>query len=205
MQSLAAHSWAEAHLYLKVTPCEECSRGPWEIQAEPEEAGGRTLRAKCINCGAVKEFAFQCPPAPAETPTAGEQGPGEDLPAERINPTPSPSSIIDAGQWLSLFYLLVETASKIPDRGQARRITFQAALCLDEALKFYSDDDELPPQTALFTEASRQAFASYPERFARQRLRDLRSKLPELRVMAGRLARDAQRATPKRWWQFWRR
>ena len=203
MQPLRAHSWAEAHWYLRVTPCQKCSQGPWEVVAEPSEAHAQSLRARCVNCGAEKEFAFEYP----STPTAEALGleKVEQLPVELISPTSAPSEIIDVGQWLSLFYHLVEKANKIPDHDETRRLTFQAAQCLDEALKFYSDQDELPPESAFFTEASQEAFAKYPERFPRQSLRNMRSKLPDLRVMAQRLARDAGARRKKRRWRFWRR
>ena len=205
MPPLSVHSWLEAHLYLQVTPCQDCSKGPWQIQSEPQDPRGRTLRARCLHCHAEKEFTFECSPAgvgEGAGASASEQSP--ELREELINPSPAPSRVVDVGQWLSLFYLLVETASKAADKAETRRLTFRAAQCLDEALKFYTADDELPPASALFTEPSGQAFAEHPERFARQRLRDLRGKLPDLRVMARRLARDAQKAGRRRWWQFWR-
>jgi hypothetical protein len=203
MEPLRAHSWAEAHLYLKVTPCEACSRGPWEVKAEPDETQGHTLRARCLSCGAEKEFIFECPAEPDAKPL--DVAELEALPVELISSSASPSEIIDLGQWLSLFYHLVETASKAKDKDNTRRLTFQAAQCLDEALKFYTADGELPPQSAFFTEASRGAFAGQPERFARERLRDMRSKLPDMRLMASRLARDARKTGQSRWWQFWKR
>jgi len=208
MQPLRAHSWAEAYLYLKVTPCRACAQGPWELQVAerpaaveppPPTGGGqvRSMRAKCLHCGAEQEFTFHCP-AP---------GPQRPLPPalERINPGDEPSEIIDLGQWLSLFHLLVDQAHRCPDAAESRRVAFQAAQCLDEALKFYTDDDELPPASAFRTEPSRHAFAEHPEKFARQRLRDMRSRLPDLRVMERRLARDAGGGPRRPWWRFWRR
>ena len=203
MQPLRAHSWAEAHWYLRVTPCRECSQGPWEVEAEPAEARGHTLRARCLHCHAEKEFTFDCPPSGGPAGGGGEQI--EGLPVELINPSAAPSEIIDVGQWLSLFYHLVETATKTKDRAETRKRTFEAAQCLDEALKFYSDQDELPPESAFFTQASREAFAKYPERFPRESLRNMRSKLPVLRMMAQRLARDVGGRRKQRRWRFWRR
>ena len=205
MQPLRAHSWAEAHLYLKVTHCTQCSRGPWEVQTERRAAGPQTVRARCLHCGAEKEFTFECPPPAGAEDADVAAGHAGDLPAELINPSPEPSEIIDVGQWLSLFYHLVETANKAETKAGTRRLTFQAAQCLDEALKFYPADDALPPPAAFFTQASREAFAKVPEKFARERLRDIRSKLPEMRVMIGRIALDAGKAGKKRWWQFWKR
>lgn len=203
MQRLGAHSLTEAYLYLKVTPCPDCSGGPWEVQDEPSAAdappqppAGRALRARCQQCGAERQFLLEGVEQPA-----GQVPPG---PTEAINPAPAASEIIDLGQWLSLFYLLVGSADRAADKAEIRRQAFRAAQCLDEALKFYSGDDELPPPSAFFVESSRQAFAEHPEKFARQRLRDMRGKLPDHRVMARRLTRDAGRNQQKRWWQFWK-
>ncbi|KPK84505.1 MAG: hypothetical protein AMJ81_05330 [Phycisphaerae bacterium SM23_33] len=201
---MRAHSLTEAYLYLRVTPCPDCSGGPWQVQdqpaatadAPPQPPPGRALRARCQQCGARREFVLE-----GVEPPAGGLAPG---PAEVINPTPAASEIIDLGQWVSLFYLLVGSADRAADKAETRRLTFQAAQCLDEALKFYAGDDELPPPSAFFVESSRQAFAEHPEKFARQRLRDLRGKLPDHRVMARHLARDANRKERKRWWPFWK-
>jgi hypothetical protein len=151
-----------------------------------------------VQCGCEQAFAFEC--HSREDASAGFENP-DDLPVELVNPTGSPSRIIDLGQWLSLFYLLVESANRAAGKQETRRQTFQAAQCLDEALKFYSD--ELPPASAFFTESSSQAYARYPERFARQKLLAMRSKLPDMRLMTRRLRRDAQ-PRRRRWWGFWK-
>ena len=194
MQTLRAHSWAEAHIYLMVTPCANCSRGLWEITGEedsPDTCSIKTLRVRCLRCGTEKEFLFEC----------GEEGQKASS-IELVNPTPAVSEIIDLGQWLSLFYMLVEKAGAA-ESVESRRLGFQAAQCLGEALKFYTEDDELPPKSAFFVAASRQAFAEHPEKFARQRLRDMRGKLPDLRVMARRVSRDIGPKRKKPWWRFW--
>ena len=41
-----------------------------------------------------------------------------------------------------------------------------------------SGDDELPPESAFFTEATLSAFREHPQNFPRQLLRDLQAKLP---------------------------
>ena len=202
MEPLRANSWSEAYLYLKVTPCTDCASGPWELDT-PDDATGdgpRRLRAHCAHCGAAREFTFECDPTDADAAIEG-------LSLEPVNPSDEPSRIIDLGQWLSLFYTFVDSATKTADKGEARRLTFQAAQCLDEALKFYAPDDDLPPESAFFTDRSRQAFADHTGKFAREKLRLMRRKLPDLRLMTRRLARDADDDnTPrgKRWWQFWR-
>jgi len=206
MQPLRAHSWAEAHLYLKVTPCEQCSQGPWEVRPEGQDPGSGKVRARCLHCGAEKDFIFECSPSvESEGPDAAAVRQLQDSDIELVNASSEASRIIDVAQWLSLFSLFVETASKTSDKAESRRVSFLAAQCLDEAMKFYGEDDELPPQSALFTDSAREAFAKHPERFARSRLRDMRNKLPDPRVMAGVLSRQAGRPAERRWWQFWKR
>ena len=203
MEPLRANSRTDTYFYLKVTPCAECSQGPWELDQPAPPAEGtdppdlQRLRARCVHCGARREFAFRCD-ASAEVEQI------EDLSLERVNPTDEPSELIDLGQWLSLFYMLAESASKATDKALGRRLTFQTTQCLDEALKFYLADDDLPPETAFFTERSRQAFAEHPEKFARETLRLMRRKLPDLNFMVRRLSRDAAGPAPRRWWQFWK-
>ena len=199
MQPPRAHSQSEACLYLKVAACEACSQGPLELQApphtQPSPSGGATtlgrLAARCAHCGARREFVFVWPEAPD----------GAGASDEPINPTAEPSEIIDAAQWLSLHSLLVESADRAADKAEKRRLTSQAAQCLDEALRFYTEDDELPPQSAFTAASSRQAFAEHPEKFARQSLRDMRAKLPSVSPHGGPAAARADR----RWWQFWKR
>ena len=101
--------------------------------------------------------------------------------------------------------MLVESASKAAEKARGRELTFQAAQCLDEAMRFYTADDDLPPETAFFTDRSRQAYAEHPEKFARETLRLMRRKLPDVNMMVRRLAREAAGTAPKRWWQFWKK
>ena len=194
-QPLPAQTFNEARYYLKVTACGACGQGPWEVdQAEPPAQPGEivTLRARCIHCGAERTVRFACEqPLPATGPQA-----------ECINPTPTPSRIIGLGQWLGMFYYLVEAAARADSRPAGRRIGYRAALCLAEALKFYGQD-ELPPASAFFSEAAASIFRRHPERFARRKLRGLQAKLPPLAKMARSVNRDERRRR-KRWWQFWR-
>jgi hypothetical protein len=192
---LHARTLNEVRYYMMVQPCASCSKGPW-VAAEtgqPDKHHRLTFKAKCKNCSGEQTFEFL-----VDRPL-GSQG----AKSEAINPTGSPSEIIDVAQWLSLFYMLVESAASRETPAVSRRASYQAALCLAEALKFYGDN-ELPPPTAFFTEPSRQTFAQHPEKFARQRLMDMKAKLPALPSMARRINRDDWVAT-KKWWQFWRR
>lgn len=191
---LAAHSFNETRYYLMATACGACGKGPWGIdppQTPPDRDGMAVVEAHCEHCGRRHAFHFRCD---SSTPAGGT--------AEQINPTDQPSRIIDLAQWLSLFYMLVESAASTNDKAATRGKGFQAALCLAEALKFYGND-ELPRESAFFTEKTLAVFREHPENFARQRLRDMQVKLPALPKMARQVARDRQFAR-KRWWEFWK-
>lgn len=227
MQPLYAHSWAEAYLYLKVNFCPSCSQGPWEVAPEPPAQVGHSLLARCTRCGRKVEFAFcdeqvasegaadsEGSPQPAATPAGVEAATWEasadqaQRAEEVINPTERPSRILDVGQWISLFHHLLENATQAiaSDKKETRRQAYQAAMCLEEALKFYTDQSDLPPPSAFFVAPSREAFERFPERFTRQRLLDMRSKLPDIHSMQRRLAQDAGAGkSPKPKWKFWKK
>lgn len=187
-EPLPAHSPGELRYYLMVTRCSSCSKGPWTIEEDRPEQGGREIvRAHCNHCGHVKTFRFIC-----------EQSDGDKNQAELINPTDNPSRIIDLSQWLSLFYMLLESASSEKSAVTARLLGYRSALCLDEAIKFYADD-ELPPTSAFFSEQTLAIFQEHPEKFARQKLRDMQGKLPSLSTMAERITQKPKSARKKLW------
>lgn len=81
--------------------------------------------------------------------------------------------------------MIAATASTEPDRQKKRRLLIEAAQCLDEALKFYIDDNDLPPSGAFLHEGSKQRFRQNPGQFSRERLIHLRSKLPKVQDGSG--------------------
>lgn len=199
---LPAASWTELQYFLLVAHCQRCGKGPLQAgPAETQDSDRALLATTCRACGDQQQFLFAVATPPGESAN----------PVEPINPTNHPSRLIDLAQWMSLFYLFVEQASQTPDKPASRRLGYQGAMCLAEALKFYGDDDQLPPAEAFFTPAGRKAFRQHPEKFARQRLRDMQAKLPPLPTMAERVHRDLGRGeTPaprpaRKWWQVWKR
>jgi hypothetical protein len=195
-EPLPAHSPDELRYYLMVTRCPSCSKGPWTIEEEHPEQGGREIvRARCNHCGHTKTFRFIC------KRNAGDEN--DESRAELINPTANPSGIIDLSQWLSLFYMLIESASSEKSAAAARLQGYRAALCLEEALKFYAEN-ELPPESAFFSEQTLAIFREHPEKFARQKLRDMQGKLPSLSTMAERITKKPKPAR-KKWWPFGKR
>jgi hypothetical protein len=202
-EPLDARSLAEAYLYLMATPCAACSRGPLKgadarpyravpTQKHPPPVNLWQIEATCAACQAVTTATFRLPGSPD-----GVAG-GESADAAVVNPTDEPSRILDVGQWIMLFRMITEAASRETDKIQARHLGLEAAQCLEEALKFFDEpDNDLPPPEALFTEASKQRFRKSPEQFSRRRLIDLRAKLPTTSVMRSRLLRGKK--TP--WWR----
>ncbi len=186
----------EAKYFLMVSPCQRCGKGPWLLQRtsvtdEPDRALWIDAVCKCCDHHEVFEFICERPPSS-----------GND---ESINPSDSPSRLIDLGQWLSLFYRLLEQAADERTSPSDRRLLgYRAALCLHEALKFYADDDELPDESAFFSEQGRSSFREHPESFAREKLLHMRSKLPKASTMAANIRADRRKAK-KHWWQFWRK
>lgn len=205
-ETLVTHSLAEAFLYLMATSCPSCGQGPLKgedvrpVGASqcPVGEGGREesedgadrlwqITVTCAACKSVTAPTFQLPGNLVEVP-AGE--------AAVVNPTDEPSRILDVGQWIMLFRMIVERAARETDKIQARHLGIEAAQCLEEALKFYDDaDNDLPPPEALFTEPSRTRFRKAPEQFSRRRLIDLRAKLPSASAMRASLF-----AKKKHWW-----
>lgn len=193
---LVAHSLAEAYLYLMASACEACGRGPLKggparPVAAPDNNGFIVaIGAACGSCGAARDLLFRLPGAPdAKPPASGAV----------VNPTDDPSRIIDIAQWLTLWRVITEAAARESDKVQARHLGLEAAQCLEEALKFYDDDNDLPPAEALFHDASRRRLQEHPEQFSRQRLLELRAKLPTTAAMRASVERPG---APKRrrWW-----
>ncbi len=197
---VVSHSLAEVYLYLMVTPCAECGTGRLEgadaRSARWDDRVGVEVETTCTSCGQRASLRF----ALAESELGAAQHKRPDA-AARINATDEPSHIIDVGGWITLFSVIAEAAAKSEDRVETRKLGYEAAQCLNEALKFYEEDNDLPPDTALFTEPSRRRFREQPQAFARSRLIDLRAKLPSIDAMEKRLASGQGRR--KRWWRPW--
>jgi len=195
---LTAHSLAEVYLYLMATPCGECGRGP--LQGGDARAAqhdwGMGLVVD-VTCGACKDETQPVFRVPRDQLAAAKNLPPDAVAV--VNPTDEPSRIIDVAGWVTLFSVIAEGAGKIADKVEARKVGYEAAQCLEEALKFYDDDNDLPPDSAFYSEASRRLLREHPDKLARSRLIDLRAKLPTLDAMEKRLAHIKK----KRWWKPW--
>ena len=189
---LDAHSLAEAHLFLLANPCDSCGRGPVrgaEGTRIPDATEDRLLlevSGRCDACSATSSRRFRLPPGVSGATAV-------------INPTDEPSRILDVAQWLTLFRMIVEAADREKDKVQARHLGIEAAQCLEEALRFYGEDDA-PDPSGFFLDSSRKHLAEHPQQFSRQRLLGLRAKLPTLVAMQATLSREPKK---RPWWRPW--
>ena len=196
---LPAHSMAEVYLYLMITACPKCGQGKLNPLTtslpQADQPNKAQVLARCGKCQGEQTLSFVLP---AEYVPSG-QGPQSGV---RISRTDQPSRIIDVAQWLTLFHVILEAASREKDRGKARLLGYDAAQCLEEAVKFYEPDNDLPPASAFFSEETRRQCTDHPELFARSRLIEQRARLPALDAMERQL-RARKEKLGKRWWQFW--
>ena len=184
MPALHARSSAEAHLFMALHPCPSCGDEQFEAVvrsslASPAGRAGADLETAyvgpCRTCGAGREFRFRIDD---ETETDGGTVPLALGEPEFGRATPS--TIIDAGQWLrSADRILAATPSNVlgvsEEEWQARRFLFKAAAeSVAEVLKFIpAGTDDVPPQ-GFWTEEGRAVHETSPERFHRAPLERLR-------------------------------
>lgn len=174
--TLTAHSHTEIRLFCRATPCPVCGRGPLEL-LDPSQECRQTVehtarvRVMCKVCREPSEFSFRLPPDPPSD-SGGE--------LEIINPTEEPSRIIDVSQWITLYAVLHEESARTSAQPRKRLLELQAGQCLDEALKFFDDEEnDLPPPSAFFDDSARDRFRDQPQEFSRQRLINFRASLPK--------------------------
>lgn len=191
-----AHSIAEAFLYVSIARCPRCDAGPLkaagELVRDAGAVGGWRLPVACGACRRESTLYYEIDPPPSRA----------DVVDVRLNPTPHRSRAIDLLGWLTLFRTILKASQDCADKSEARRLAAEAIQCLDEALKFYDEGNDLPPREAFFTAESRSRFETHPEQFLRTKWLHHRSLLPNL------FARTQPGPTPsgkRRWWRFWRR
>src|SRR5689334_20195691 len=140
MPALHARSSAEAHMFMALHPCPSCGDEQFEAVVRNAVAGDDLETAyvgPCRTCGSGREFRFRIDD---ETDTDGETVPLALGEPEFGRATPS--TIIDAGQWLrSADRILAATPSNVlgvsAEEWEARRFLFKAAAeSVAEVLKF---------------------------------------------------------------------
>lgn len=190
---VTAHSVAEAYLYLKVAPCPHCRHGLLQPTSDlTRRTDDWALPSACQRCRRSVDLRFEIDPPPTR----------ESARSKIINPTDQPSRAIDLLGWLNLFQQLVTVAGRSKDRVEGRELALEAAACLDEALKFYDKDNEMPPTSAFFSDAGRSALRDHPQRFLKSTWRERRMTLPHAGPDAGK---SPQVSNKRRWWWPFRR
>ena len=190
---LPIRSFPEACLYIHIASCPGCGRGPLTPDnPAPEYDRHRqllTVSATCQACqwrSAIVFNATAVPPSENHPVTFQAWFAPATLPVlPPLNPIGDCSRLIDVAGWLTLFRILSEKARlavadarTVRDRSVIRQLQIQAASCIEEALAFYDEDNDLPPSEALFSETSRRQFQERPGLFLKTRLIELRSGLP---------------------------
>lgn len=191
---VTVHSVAEAYLYAMILRCPACAKGPMkprrELTRKEASPGGWMMVVACAACGDDAALLFAIDPMPTRAQAK----------SDCINPTPQPSRAIDLLGWLSLFQTIIAESEKAKDKQIGRQLAYEAAQCLDEAMKFYDGDNELPGDDAFFGQDSLRRFRDHPEYFNRSKWRQRRLMLPEMTSKT----RSPQEKRRRRW-RFWRR
>ncbi len=201
---LPIHSLAEAYLYLMVTPCPACGSGSMTAdEARVQHDASQqvlTLPVTCKKCNQPQDIAFD-----TRRVEPGGFAPVPPKAVATVNPTDEPSQVIDVAGWVTLFAVIAESVNKGESPAEARFLKMEAAQCLDEALKFYEPDNDLPPAEAFFSERSQAQFRRQPEVFSFGRLIGLRAKLPTPQTAAHPRPVEKKPSRPKRRWWPWSR
>lgn len=193
--ALVVHSLTEASLYLMLVPCGACggSAVPNIAQARQDQDAARlvvpTVCRKCHHDGEVRFDLSGVDTTERAGGLVGWAALAQAGQAPPINRSEKCSRVLDVAGWMMLAGRLSEAArvkmspdAPATDRTAGRQMLIQAGECLDEALKFYEADNDLPPADAFFTDAGKRQFREQPERFLRQQILGLRAKLPVIRV-----------------------
>lgn len=207
---------SEIYYFLLLQRCGNCSNSVYKQMESIREFHGeipvRRIITACGKCGARREFLFElrAPHSKSRQAPSACSHPAHDEDTREMMPAPDapPSSIIDVSQWITLFHAILRASNAATSRDEARRLGFEAALCLHEALRFFRPDDEIPARDAFLSEQSFATSRLHPEQFSRSRLLAHRDKLPSLAAMRQRLERDAAAGEkpPLPWWRrLWRR
>ncbi len=190
---LVVHSLTEASLYLALVPCGACGAPVMPQMGEEgaDDAGALIVPVVCHACSHADIVRFDLRLVDAQERAGGMAAlvvsaeAGAALP---ISSWEAPSRIIDVAGWLTLYTRLsdaalrrADTSAFHPDGKLTRQLQIQAGRCLEEALKFYDVDNDLPPQAAFYSDAGRRQFREHPEGFLRDRLLSLRAILPTSR------------------------
>jgi len=100
---------------------------------------------------------------------------------KRVSHTHEPSNIIELPQWLDMAGFMLSQMDDFATRGEQASdgytfAEFQAVQCLQEALKFYTAQEEFPPREAFFSEEAYASYLADTTPFSQQALRSILSR-----------------------------
>ena len=182
-KSLPAHSVQEQSLYLLVHPCQKCESGPLEEAArhESDSPAGRidVVQARCTCCGEETSLQFS---KTAKVETAAQ------------------SELIDVSEWLALCHHFLDLGQTSSEEQHLQQQIKLARHCLNEALKFYPEDSDLPMPSSFFGQLGSQRFKEHPAAFLKPKLLELRRRLPALATKATKYKPTAT-GRKRKWWR----
>ncbi len=205
---ITVHSVQEEYFYMMVHPC-ECG-GPWFSTDDTiRHFDHRILHhrtVRCAKCGKEEGLRFELPDTEeVERPA----------PVREINPTDEPSQAIDVAEWIDLANFYVGRIERIEDPVEKAQSLLDARGCLEEALKLYGPGDDAPPESALWSDASRRKVKKDPDAYRRARIEERLAAMPsrealeKVDVAVQRQFEQGLKAKARekvgRWWQFWKR
>ena len=180
---LPARSIQEQSLYLIVHPCQKCQSGPLKETArhESDRPTGKidAVEARCTCCGEEVSLQF-LQPAKAKTTAQSE--------------------LIDVSEWLALCHHFLDLSQTNSEKEQVQQQIKLARHCLNEALKFYPKDSDLPMPSAFFGRLGGRRFKEHPAAFLKTRLLELRRRLPALATKATKYKPTAT-GRKRKWWR----
>jgi len=205
---LVSFSIVERYFYLMTLKCNSCGSGPFEFVSKEQSPDEKIdiWYVRCRKCQHGRRLMFDRTSLLIET----EEFTENQLPI--VNPSDNPSRLLDVGQWIAIFQAIISAASQQSDKREIQRLGYEATLALEEAIKFYTQDSDLPPKEAMWTEGTKQQFKEHPEIFERHRILQLREKLPGLKAMQSVIKSELadknsktskQSQSKKSWWQRW--
>jgi hypothetical protein len=175
---IAAHSIAEEHLFIEIMHCQACGGGPVERNMHCFPC---TWILKCSSCGQAHELVSEQSLIMTEEylRVLKTHNPTKINRYQRCyNHTDEPSNIIELTAWLNLIAMCLASMDELAEREEQESqqyvsAEFHLVQCLQEALKFYTGDEEFPPRDAFFSEQTYAAYEADRSAFSQDVLRSV--------------------------------
>ncbi len=154
---IAAHSIAEEHLFIDTMQCHACGGGPVKRDVHYFPC---TWILKCSSCDQTHELRSEQSLIMTEeyVRVLNSNDPTRIRRYQRrYNHTDEPSNIIELTTWLLFITACLANIDELANRGEQESghyvaVEFHLVQSLQEALKFYTGEEEFPPRDAFFSE-----------------------------------------------------